>query len=150
MSLAAVPAYLLSRRVLSQPLALAGAALAVAVPSMLYSGTVMTENAFYPLFLATALALVLVLEQPTLARSGGVIALLVLAFLTRAQAVAVQLARGKAISDLFGRYSTVSGAKYPVGSVAKWFVYHLAELDLYVGIAPFAALALLVVLFPRL
>src|SRR5919198_5934993 len=89
MSLAAVPAYLLSRRVLSQPFALAAAVLSVAVPSMLYSGTLMTENAFYPLFLATALALVLVLERPTLARSGGVIALLVLAFLTRAQAVAL-------------------------------------------------------------
>lgn len=187
-SLAAVPAYLLARRVLSQPFALAGAALSVAVPSMLYSGTLMTENAFYPLFLATAFALVLVLERPTLLRSILLLALVVCAFFTRAQAVAllpailsapilfvlfrrrrlnalksywplyaltaivtlppvaVQLARGRAVSGLFGRYSTVGDAHYPVGSVAKWFLYHVAELDLYVGVVPFAAALLLVVL----
>src|SRR3954452_21834873 len=42
MSLAAVPAYLLGRRVLRPPLALCVAALAVAIPSMLYTGTLMT------------------------------------------------------------------------------------------------------------
>ena len=41
------------------------------VPSMVYTGTVMTENVFYPLFLTAALALVLVLEKPTLARQIG-------------------------------------------------------------------------------
>lgn len=191
-SLAAVPAYLLGRRVLSQPLALVGAALSVAVPSMLYSGTIMTENAFYPLFLGCAYALVLVLERPTFPRSIVLIVLLGAAFLTRAQGVfllpailtapvlllvlrrrnlrelvpywrlytlaavavlapvLVQLVRGRAVSDLFGRYGTVSNATYPIGSVAKWFVYHVAELDLYVGIVPFAAVILLVALFRRL
>ena len=52
MSLAAVPAYFLARRVLAAGLSLVAALLAVAVPSMLYTGTMMTENAFYPLFLA--------------------------------------------------------------------------------------------------
>ena len=51
MSLAAVPAYLLARRVLAPPLSLFAAVLAVALPSLVYTGTVMTENAFYPLFL---------------------------------------------------------------------------------------------------
>ena len=58
MSLAAVPAYFLARRMLSMPLALAAAALTVSVPSMVYTGTIMTENAFYPIFLATVLAVV--------------------------------------------------------------------------------------------
>ena len=75
MSLAAVPAYFLARRVLSQWLSLAAALLTVAVPSMVYTGTLMTENAFYPIFLSAALALVLVLERPTrqrqLARARG-------------------------------------------------------------------------------
>ena len=37
----------------------------VAIPSMAYTGTVMTENAFYPLFLLVALVLVVVLERPS-------------------------------------------------------------------------------------
>src|SRR5688572_31173451 len=48
MSLTAIPAYLLARRLVAPPLALAAAALSVLVPSMLYTGTLMTENAFYP------------------------------------------------------------------------------------------------------
>ena len=55
MSLAAVPAYLLARRVLPTGLSLLAALLAVAVPSMVYTGTLMTENAFYPAFLLVAL-----------------------------------------------------------------------------------------------
>ena len=41
-SLAAVPAYLLARRVLSRPYAIAAAVLTVSVPSMLYAGMLMT------------------------------------------------------------------------------------------------------------
>src|SRR5207247_1128448 len=65
MSLAALPAYFLARRLLQPGLALVVAALTVAVPSMLYTGTLMTENVFYPLFLVVALALVAMLERPT-------------------------------------------------------------------------------------
>ena len=38
------------------PLSLVAAVLAVALPSLVYTGTVMTENVFYPLFLTGALA----------------------------------------------------------------------------------------------
>src|SRR5204863_5342831 len=65
MSLAAVPAYFLARRLLRPALALVAAALTVTVPSLLYTGTLMTENVFYPLFLSVALVLVLTLERPT-------------------------------------------------------------------------------------
>ena len=51
MSLAAIPTYFIARRVLGTWLSLAAAAFAVAVPSMVYTGTLMTENAFYPVFL---------------------------------------------------------------------------------------------------
>jgi hypothetical protein len=88
MSLAAVPAYLLARRMLSMPLALAAAALAVAVPSMVYTATLMTENAFYPIFLFTVLALVAWLERPTPALTAAVLVLVGVAYLTRAQALA--------------------------------------------------------------
>ena len=73
MSLAAVPAYFLARRVLAEPLALVAAALTVAVPSMVYTATLMTENAFYPLFLCAALAMVLWLERPTRLRTAIVL-----------------------------------------------------------------------------
>ncbi|MGH3141650.1 MAG: hypothetical protein ACRDO9_00740 [Gaiellales bacterium] len=89
MSLAAVPAYFLARRVLAEPLALAAAALTVAVPSMVYTATLMTENAFYPLFLAAALAMVLWLERPTPLRTAVVLGVSLIAYLTRQQAVAL-------------------------------------------------------------
>ncbi|MDW8338522.1 MAG: glycosyltransferase family 39 protein [Thermoleophilia bacterium] len=89
MSLAAVPAYLLARRLVSQRLALLNALLAVATPSLVYTGTVMTENVFYPLFLLLVLALVSMLERPTAARVAAVGALLVLAYATRVQAAAL-------------------------------------------------------------
>jgi len=89
MSLAAVPAYLLARRVVGRWLALLAALLAVAVPSLAYTGTVMTENVFYPLFLLVALVLLLVLEQPSWRRVLLLVALTVVAFGTRTQAVAL-------------------------------------------------------------
>src|SRR5207244_8028417 len=63
-----------------------------AVPWAAYAGTLMTENVFYPIFLCLALALVLALERPTVARQLVVLGLCVLAFETRAQAVALGVA----------------------------------------------------------
>ena len=88
MSLAAVPTYYLARRVVATPLALLAAVLTVAVPSMVYTGTVMTENAFYGLFLVVVLALVSMLERPTALRQVLALALVVVAYLTRAQSLA--------------------------------------------------------------
>jgi len=187
MSLAAVPAYFLARRVLGQGLSLLAALLAVAVPSMVYTSTVMTENAFYPLFLTVALALVLTLERPTAFRQLSLLALALVAFLTRVQALALlpalvtapfllgvfagqplrrtlstyrvllgalcgggalvvlaQLARGHSPNDLLGAYSVVGQAHYSAGNVARFLLYHVEELDLYVGVVPLAALAVLV------
>jgi hypothetical protein len=114
MSLAAVPAYFLARRVLSEPLALVAAALTVAVPSMVYTATIMTENAFYPVFLAVALAMVLWLERPTVLRTAVVLGVSLVAYLTRQQALALLpalltaplLVAGRAA---FRRYALVYG-----------------------------------------
>src|SRR5262249_44517983 len=89
MSLAAIPAYLLARRVLDQPFAVAAAALSVAIPSLVYTGTLMTENAFYPIFLCVVLVLVRVLERPTRLNQLGLLALCLLAYGTRQQALAL-------------------------------------------------------------
>ena len=89
MSLAAIPAYFLARRLLPATLSLVCAGLAVLIPSMLYTGMLMTENAFYPLFLLAAYLLVLVLEEPTAFRQIALLAVCAVAFETRAQAVAL-------------------------------------------------------------
>jgi hypothetical protein len=88
MSLAAVPAYLLARRVVVQRLALLAAAIAVAVPSMAYAGTITTESLFYPVSLAFALLLVRYLERPGYPRLAGVGVGLAVAFATRSQSLA--------------------------------------------------------------
>ena len=89
MSLAAVPAFFLARRVVRDGLALLAAVMTVAVPSMAYTGTVMTENPFYPLFLLVALVLVVALERPSPLVVVGLYALVGVAFATRVQAVAL-------------------------------------------------------------
>jgi len=47
--------------------------------------------------------------------------------------------------DLLGAYKVVAGDMHPLG-IPRWFLYHLADLDLYLGIVPFAAC---LVVFPR-
>jgi hypothetical protein len=196
MSLAAVPVYLLARRLLRPGTSLVAAALSVGIPSMSYTGTLMTENAFYPIFLFALLGLVRALEEPSGRRQLLAFWLIALAFLARPQAaalvpaflvaiavaawldaratgsegrhraflqrlaeyrltgllvavggallLAVQLARGREISSVLGAYQGTVGATYSPAAVARFFVYHLAELDIYLGILPFAALVLFV------
>ena len=89
MSLTAVPVYLLARRLLAPGLSLAAAALSLVIPSMLYTGTLMTENAFYPLFVLAAYLLVITLERPTAWRQVALLVVCAVGFATRAQAVAL-------------------------------------------------------------
>jgi glycosyltransferase involved in cell wall biosynthesis len=185
MSLTAIPVYFLARRVLPPRPSLLAAALAVAVPSMLYTGTLMTETLFYPLFACVALALVLALERPTHVRQLLLLLVCLLAFLTRTQsvvlipaiasapilfgfvdrrvlrtvasfrllygilaaavvlAVVVEVARGHSPYDVLGSYSVTGHEHYYVSDVLRWLLYHVAELDLYLGVIPFVALLVL-------
>jgi glycosyltransferase involved in cell wall biosynthesis len=185
MSLTAVPVYFLARRVLRPVPSLLAASLSVAVPSMLYTGTLMTETLFYPLFACVALALVVTLERPSAIRQLVLLGTCLLAFLTRTQsivllpaiasapvllglverrlrrtvvafrilyavlaaavvlAVSVELVRGHSPYDVLGSYSATGHVQYRVGDVLRWLLYHVAELDLYLGVLPFAALLLL-------
>ncbi|MEX2612717.1 MAG: glycosyltransferase family 39 protein [Gaiellaceae bacterium] len=187
MSLAAIPAYLLARRVVGTGLSLLAAVLAVSLPSLVYTGTVMTENVFYPVFLVVALLFTLVLERSTTARQIALLAAVAVACATRVQAIVLvpavltaplllglfrreswrvalrpyrwlyaivlgggavvlvaQLARGRSLSDLFGAYSIVGESDYDAGEVLRYVLYHVAELDLYLGIVPVAATIVLV------
>ena len=191
MSLAAIPTYLLARRLMRSPLALLAAVLSLALPAMAYTTSMMTENAFYPAFMLVVLAMYLALERPTIVRQLLVFPAILVAFYTRAQgvvflpaliaAVAIlclldawlepdgsfwrrlgrrvgaywvtwvvalggsilvvlyEHARGRPLSTLLGAYGGVTLLGYHVGPIARWFLYHVGELDFAVGVLPFAA-----------
>jgi hypothetical protein len=183
MSLTAVPTYFLARHLLRPQPALITAALTVTVPSMLYTGMLMTENVFYPLFVIFVLALVRMLEQPTQRRQAVVLLAFGLSYLTRAEAIAfvpamaiapILLAlieqqrlrhvlrryatlygtlvggliaaflataiRSRSVSSLLGGYEAATRPAYSTHSVLHYLLYHAAELDLSLGVAPFAML----------
>jgi hypothetical protein len=58
-------------------------------------------------------------------------------------AVAGTLARGRSPLTLLGAYRAAATSSYTVSGVAHFLLYHVAELDLYLGILPFAALGAL-------
>lgn len=181
-SLALVPAYLIARRVVSPFGGLVVAALTATLPSLLYAGMLMTENAFFPLFLLAVLALLAALERPTWTRTLLLYAAIGVAFATRAQAVVLvvallgaplvlaaverrsprpwwrlyavtaaggalvllgQLARGQSPLALLGAYRSVEDQSYDPVEVLRWLFWHVAELDLSLGIVPVVAFLLL-------
>jgi hypothetical protein len=193
-SLAAIPVYLLARRVVNRELALLAASLALLLPSLAYSSRVMTESVAYPLFVTAVLALVRCLEHPTLRRQLVFLLAICLAVLARAEAIvlvpgfvtAVALlavledpgprsgirslrkrlrafsgvwcalatlgliglvgasVRGGGPAGLLGAHKVLLG-KLDLVEAPKWIVFHLAELDLAVGVIPFAALLLMTI-----
>src|SRR5207248_10532831 len=60
-----------------------------------------------------------------------------------AAVVIAQTIRGASPLGVLGAYQVASESHYTVGGVAHWFLYHVAELDLSLGVLPFAALFLL-------
>ncbi|HEY7398958.1 MAG TPA: glycosyltransferase family 39 protein [Gaiellaceae bacterium] len=184
-SLTAIPGYLLARKLVGSGLALVAALLCVLVPSMLYAGTLMTENAFYPLFVLVCWLLVETLERPSVRRQLVLLALVVVAYLTRSQAVALlpaialgplvlgliernvraqlrsfaatyavfgagalvvlaaTVARGRSPLSLLGAYQAATSTGYSITGVAHYLLWHVEELDLYLGVLPFAALLVL-------
>ena len=89
MSLAAVPAYFLARMWVSRTASVLVAALTVLVPSMTYTGVLMTENAFYPVFLLAVLLIARAVRTPTLAAQALVLLGLGLVVFTRIQGAAL-------------------------------------------------------------
>jgi hypothetical protein len=78
-TLAAIPYYLLARRMVSPGYALLALGLFLLLPAHLYAGTLMTENAFLPAFMVAALLFGLVLERPTPGRQALALGAIVLA-----------------------------------------------------------------------
>jgi hypothetical protein len=84
-SSAVAPAYLLARRILERRTAVVLSALAVLLPSGIYTAKVMTESLAYPLFLWATVAIVAVLEHPSKRREALALAAMLLAALSRGQ-----------------------------------------------------------------
>jgi hypothetical protein len=87
MSLTAVPVYLWGRTLVDRRWAFAAAALTVGLPGLVYSGLVMTEVLFYPVLVLAAWAAARAIERPTLGRQAVLAGVVVLAVLTRLQAL---------------------------------------------------------------
>ena len=89
MSLAAVPAYLLARLFVSKRISFLVAVMTVLVPSMAYTGVVMTENAFYPVFLLAVFLITRTVQQPSAGRQALSLLGLGLVAFTRIQGLAL-------------------------------------------------------------
>ena len=68
MVLAAIPVYLWGRRLMSPGYALLAVVLVLLMPSLTYTGMLMTENAFFLAFVMACFSIALTLERPTIAR----------------------------------------------------------------------------------
>ena len=86
-SLAAVPVFVFGRRLMSSRYALIAAVLTVASPLLLYSGLVMTEVLFYPVAAWTLLGVAEAVHSGTVRSQAWALALILVAVLTRPQAV---------------------------------------------------------------
>ncbi len=89
MSLTAVPAYLLARTVVGPRSALAVSMLAVAVPWMAYSATILTEVALYPAFVLALWLMARALERQTGAAQLAALGAIGLAAAVKVLAVAL-------------------------------------------------------------
>ena len=101
-ALASVPVYLLAARLLPRRWSLGVAALAVAAPSGVYTGFVMTEGAAYACACLAFLACAVAIERPTVRRQLLAIAAIALATGVRTQlaVIAVALLGGLVVDGL--------------------------------------------------
>ena len=91
MTAAAVPFYMWARRLAGGWWAVLGTVLFLALPIFNYTGVVMTESAAFPLFIASFLAIAVVLERPTLPRQVIALVVIGLACTVRFQALVLVL-----------------------------------------------------------
>lgn len=97
MTATAVPVYLWGRRLASPLYSLAAVVLMLLMPSFVYSGMLMTENAFLPAFVLAGFGFALALERPTLLRQAAAFGAILLAIAIRYQGLVLLLVLPSAI-----------------------------------------------------
>jgi hypothetical protein len=142
MSLAAIPVYLLARRLgLSAGLGIGAALVAVASPDLLYASFVLADPIAYPLVLTAVYLGVRALERPTGRAQAAFVAVSGLAAFARIQYIVLLVERGHVRrywptlalllaplpvalalgpTRLLGYYSRVGHDHVPLGSALKW------------------------------
>jgi Dolichyl-phosphate-mannose-protein mannosyltransferase len=173
LSSTAVPIYLWGRELTTRAWALAAAAMTLALPTLVYSGTLLTEVLFVPEVALAAWLTARALEQPTAARQAQLAAALALAFVTRLQAntllVALVVAAlatrrlralwrvwlfaGAAIALWLVLHAgsprdalggyASATGGYHAGAAVRHVAAHLADLGILTGVVPLLAVVLL-------
>jgi hypothetical protein len=87
MVFAAVPIFLWAKRLMPQGYALLAAVLVLLMPSLTYTGMLMTENAFFPAFVTACFAIAVTLERPTLLNQVLVLGAIAFTCVVRPQAL---------------------------------------------------------------
>ena len=91
MTATGIPLYLWARRLVAPAFALLAVLLTLLMPSFIYTGMLMTENAFLPAFVLATFAMALALERPTLLRQLVTFAAILLAVAIRYQGLVLLL-----------------------------------------------------------
>jgi hypothetical protein len=91
MVLTALPVYLWGKRLMSPGYALLAAVFVLLMPSLTYTGMLMTENAFFPAFVVACFAIAVTLERPTLLRQLVALVAIGLTVAVRPQALVLVL-----------------------------------------------------------
>jgi hypothetical protein len=91
MTLAAIPLWFWSRRLVSPWNGVLAVALFLAIPSFVYTGEILTENAYLPAVVFALFALALALERPTVWRQLLALALAALVVAVRVQGIVFAL-----------------------------------------------------------
>jgi hypothetical protein len=97
MTATGIPLYLWARRLVAPVFALLAVALTLLMPSFVYTGMLMTENAFLPAFVLATFAIAIVLERPTIVRQLAAFAAVLLAVAIRYQGLVLLLVLATAI-----------------------------------------------------
>ncbi len=132
MSLAAVPAYLWARSIVSKRAAVLVAALTLALPALAYSGLLMTETVFYPLLVLVCWIAALTLVAPTRRNQLLLVGLVAAAVLTRLQAGVLVLVFPTA-ALLAGVGLRALPRRFAIaflgfgGIIAAWLIWRLSE-----------------------
>jgi len=105
MSTVAIPSYFLARNYVAKNLSIVVSIFSVLVPSMMYTGTIMTEVVFYPLVICAVLAISLAIDEHSWRRQAMALFAIAIAFLVKPLAACLLVAYGasKAVSMVRAR-----------------------------------------------
>jgi hypothetical protein len=152
-ALAALPIYLVARRLLQPWWSVGVAAFSIAIPSSMYVALVMTESASFLLFATALLAIVLAVERPSVLRQLAVLGVVGIAYSTRAQFAVLLPAFLAAIAGTWAlapdreRIRSLAGALWPTLTALALGVVILVVRPLATGSSPLDVIGAYEVLF---